>query len=179
MYNNNFDKIAKKYYKEAKDRVESGDLLNKNTLPQELTSKILKEATQNTKRSNKWADFYRESKYTRGDNLVELMNKTLDRYFTAKYKNLKETGDLKIYLDNQKSMVLESGILPPSIATELNEKFKDANSQLDQSREVDLDGDKFTSYKNVKEKNSDIRSINKKILSNFKNLNKLKLLKEK
>jgi hypothetical protein len=169
----------KKYYKEAKDRVESGDLLNKNTLPQELTSKILKEATQNTKRSNKWEEFYRESKYTRGDNLVELMNKTLDRYFTAKYKNLKETGDLKIYLDNQKSMVLESGILPPSIATELNEKFKDANSQLDQSREVDLDGDKFTSYKNVKEKNSDIRSINKKILSNFKNLNKLKLLKEK
>jgi hypothetical protein len=171
----------KKYYKEAEDRVKSGDLLNKRALPMELNEMILKEATRNIQRSDKWGRFYAENTYYGGDRetITKLINKTLDRYFTAKYKQFKETGNLSIYLDNQKSMVIESGKLPTSIATELNEKLKDVDKHLEQTSSYSDWNNKFTSDIPVEQKNSRIRKINKEVMSTFTNLTKLKLLKEK
>lgn len=142
---------------------------------------ILKEATRNIKRSDKWGRFYAVNTYYGGDRktIMEIINKTLDRYFTAKYKQFKETGDLSTYIDNQKSMVLESGTLPPSIATELNEKLKDIDKHLEQTSSYSDWNYTHTSDIPIEQKNRGIRKINKEIMSAFTNLSKLKLLKEK
>ena len=176
----------KKYYKKAEERVISGALLNKQTLPRELDELILKEATRITKRSDKWEEFYKENieygdfDYGRDKKtIVEIINTTLDRYLTAKYKHFKETGNLYTYLDNQKSIILETKKLPPSIATELNERFKNIDNILYQTSSRSDSYNTFTRDVTIEEKNSNIKTINKKIISNFTNLNKLKLLKAK